>query len=116
MSPPKKTLEQYEAEATWIGGCWISPTGHARHIYMMRHGPLATEQYVCHTCDTPKCINDDHHFVGTSQDNVRDAVAKGRHSSFRKGGVRFSGPHTEETKKIISAASFRMWEKRRANT
>jgi hypothetical protein len=114
MAPPRKTLEQYESEARRVGPCLIHPSWRvARKIYMMRHGTLPPNIAVCHTCDDPLCILDAHHFAGTWGDNVRDAVRKGRHSCFRKGGVRFAGPHTDDTKKKISAASLRMWEVRR---
>jgi HNH endonuclease len=34
---------------------------------------------VCHTCDTPLCVNPEHLFVGTTQDNVDDKMKKGRY-------------------------------------
>lgn len=37
---------------------------------------------MCHKCDTPKCVNPEHLFVGTPGDNSDDKLAKMRH---RKG-------------------------------
>ncbi len=114
MAPPRKTIEDFEAEAVWVNGCLVHPSPLApRKIYKLRHGELTTKQYVCHRCDTTGCILDGHHFLGSAKDNTQDAVKKGRHSGFRKGGARFSGHHTEEAKAKISAASKKMWEKRR---
>ncbi len=33
---------------------------------------------ICHTCDVRNCINSEHLFLGTRQDNVDDMIKKGR--------------------------------------
>lgn len=111
MAPPRKTVDDYESEATVYDGCLLHPSHQAaRKIYKLRHGPLATFQYVCHTCDRNECILDAHHFVGSPKDNTQDAVRKGRHSGFRKGGTRFSGGHTKEARAKIGVAVTKRWE------
>lgn len=40
---------------------------------------LPDDMELCHRCDTRDCINPDHLFVGTHQDNMTDMVEKKRH-------------------------------------
>lgn len=49
-----------------------------RWAYEMWIGPIPPAMQVCHACDTPSCVNPDHLFLGTAQDNMDDRGAKGR--------------------------------------
>lgn len=43
-------------------------------------GPIPNDMEICHSCDMPSCVNPDHLFLGTRQDNVDDRERKGRNS------------------------------------
>jgi hypothetical protein len=48
-----------------------------RYAYFLAHGEYPPE-FACHTCDNPGCVNPDHIFAGSHQDNVDDREHKGR--------------------------------------
>ncbi len=76
-------------------GCWLWPEHDGNYVYPMIRfgnrkigahvasyrtfrGAVAAGLMVCHTCDTPRCCNPAHLFVGTGKDNSQDRDRKGR--------------------------------------
>lgn len=58
---------------------WRGKSGYVhRRSYVLWHGPIPDGMVVCHACDVPNCINPDHLFAGTQQQNVQDSIRKGR--------------------------------------
>jgi len=99
---------QERFDAKWIpepnSGCWlwtaavnfpsshratdirpIIGTGNGRRTdyayrvsWRLHNGDVPAGMDVCHRCDVPICVNPDHLFLGTRQDNLQDMVMKGR--------------------------------------
>ncbi len=49
-----------------------------RLSFFMENGHFPKKGQACHRCDVEKCVNPDHIFDGTLQDNLRDRDLKGR--------------------------------------
>lgn len=72
----------------WIGGKTVSGYGSVkikgtndmahRLSYELYNGKIPANMMVCHTCDTPSCVNPKHLWIGTRSDNMKDAFIKGR--------------------------------------
>lgn len=57
-----------------------------RLSYILFHGILPIDLFVCHKCDVRDCINPDHLFMGTALDNGRDNALKGRSAKGSQNG------------------------------
>lgn len=49
-----------------------------RLVWEEHNGPIPAGLQVLHRCDTPRCVNIDHLFLGTHRQNMEDMAAKGR--------------------------------------
>lgn len=76
-----------------------------RVSYEIHKGPIPTGMLVCHSCDTPLCVNPEHLWLGTAQDNTTDMMRKGRAAVQRPG-------HTSPRKGRGKHAHFGNWDGR----
>lgn len=58
-----------------------------RVAYFLHNNIDPKDNFVCHSCDNPSCINPSHLFLGTPNDNVQDMVKKGRQAKGDNNGV-----------------------------
>lgn len=50
-----------------------------RLSWMIHNGPIPEGKSLLHKCDTPRCVNPEHLFLGNHQDNAQDMKSKKRH-------------------------------------
>jgi hypothetical protein len=75
------------------------PISANRFMYMIHHQDENIDSLnVCHSCDNPWCINPDHLWLGTHQENMEDMVNKDRQS---KGDNHYTSKLTGEIVKNI---------------
>lgn len=53
------------------------PLAH-RVSYRLHHGEIPDGMYVLHDCDNPPCVNPDHLHLGDQQQNIDEAIERGR--------------------------------------
>ncbi|RWA81464.1 MAG: HNH endonuclease [Mesorhizobium sp.] len=101
-----------KTESCWIwtgsldtggyGSAWFEGRCRRAHrvAWMLIHGPIPRGEghhgiCVCHSCDNRRCVNPDHLFLGTQQQNINDQIRKGRFAD-RKGRSNGRSVLTEE--------------------
>ena len=75
-----------------------------RFSWELHYGPIPEGMYVCHKCDVRNCVNPDHLFLGTHQDNQIDKIKKGRSKHPRgseSGGAKLTEIQVLSIKKAI---------------
>lgn len=97
-APPSAQRDFWNhVQKTHDHGCWVwtGPTNRAgygmwgrvlahRHSWATANHPIPDGAWILHTCDNPPCVNPRHLYAGTRDDNVRDAVTRGRMAKTRK--------------------------------
>jgi hypothetical protein len=71
-----------------------------RASWMLSNGPIPDGLWVLHRCDTPRCVNPAHLFLGTRADNVQDMIAKGRQNNQRKTHCRRGHEYTPQNTRM----------------
>jgi len=67
-------------DSSGYGNFFFSKKQYGAHriAYMLKNGNIDERLCVLHICDNPSCVNPNHLFLGTKQDNSDDMIEKGR--------------------------------------
>ena len=86
----EKNVQKLSENECWLWQGSVNRRGYGRIIHsnkeygahrvswMLAHGLIPPNMLVCHHCDNPPCVNLNHLFLGTDNDNIQDKVKKGR--------------------------------------
>lgn len=91
------------------GNIWDNGRTRSAHVvsFECHSGPVPEGLSVLHSCDYRACINPEHLFAGTTQDNIDDMVTKGRDGfkGERNGRCLLTKDQREEIRALLSEHS-----------
>ena len=77
--------------------------GAHRVSWEFHRGAIPEGLCVLHTCDNPACMNPDHLFLGTNQENTHDRYLKGRSAAGENNGnAKLSRQEVRDIRKLSS--------------
>lgn len=100
----RKTLvERFFDKTKENNGClewtsWLLPNGYGqfhkdrktvlahRVAWELKNGDIPVGMFILHKCDNRKCVNHEHLFLGTFNENMLDMVSKDRHARGTRNG------------------------------
>lgn len=83
--------------------------GAHRVSWKIYKGEIPEGLFVLHRCDNRRCVNPDHLFIGTNNDNMQDMKSKGRSRSLRgeeSGNSKLTNEQTKEIRKLLKTGLF----------
>ena len=104
----KKVIHNENGCWEWTGGKCTKGYGYYRYngkmtlchriSWELNYGNIPEGLLVLHKCDNPKCVNPEHLWLGTVQDNSRDMYSKNRNHIWlnRKGASNSNSKLTQE--------------------
>ncbi len=93
------------------GRIWFQHTRTTTHrvAWELTHGPIPEGMHICHSCDTPPCVNPDHLWLGTNLDNMHDKSIKGRVKRLRgtaNGRARLQEAEVRSIRRMYSSGHY----------
>ena len=101
---PEGITERFWSYVEKGDGCWLytrtlTPDGYGyfrhgghkgplvqwfahRYAWTITHGAIPAGKCVCHTCDVRNCVNPEHLWLGTHEQNMRDSAIKFRGTGY----------------------------------
>jgi len=75
--------------------------------YEFAYGPVPKGFWVLHHCDNPKCVRPSHLYVGTRDDNAKDAVRRNRTArGERHGMAKLTRDNVQEIRKLYRTGRY----------